>query len=203
MEKLMRYCVFINDEIGGLDANADDEGPWIFDPDHKIGLAKRQEAKEEKRLADGDMKPKHKTFQQVVVVQDDKERQSLDISTFNFWKKEPLSNEIPVTSAFDVWLRMKDLRQVDQETAWLIGLTVQNVEIYCDCVSVGGIDHANLDTTLVFKRLFAVGASKFIFVHNHPSGKPQPSKEDIETTRRLREIGKTIGIPLLQSVSWK
>jgi len=134
------------------------------------------------------------------VVQDHKERHSIDVGTFTFWKKEPLSGELPMTSAFDVWLRMKDLAKADQESAWIIGLNIQGIEIYCDCVSVGGINHANIDSKLVFKRLVSVGASKFIFVHNHPSGDPTPSREDIEVTNRLREIGETVGIPLLQSV---
>jgi DNA repair protein RadC len=151
--------------------------------------------------ADGDPKKANVIVKEgEKAIQDDKERQSLDISTFNFWKKEPLSNEIPVTSAFDVWLRMKDLRQVDQETAWLIGLNVQNVEIYCDCVSVGGINEVRVDTRIVFKRLLAVGASKFVFVHNHPSGDPTPSSEDVAFINLLGEIGKTVGIHLLQAV---
>ena len=39
MEPLKRYCVFVNENIGGLDAREDEECPWIFDPDHKIDVS--------------------------------------------------------------------------------------------------------------------------------------------------------------------
>ena len=39
-----------------------------------------------------------------------------------------------------------------------------------------------------------------IFLHNHPSGDPEPSREDIEITQRLSEVGKLIGIPCLDHI---
>jgi len=43
-------------------------------------------------------------------------------------------------------------------------------------------------------------AAAIIFVHNHPSGDPTPSKEDIEITRRLREAGEMMGVRVLDHV---
>ena len=43
-------------------------------------------------------------------------------------------------------------------------------------------------------------AAAVIFVHNHPSGDPTPSKEDIEITRRLREVGDVMGVRVLDHI---
>jgi DNA repair protein RadC len=48
----------------------------------------------------------------------------------------------------------------------------------------------------VFKTAIDHLAASVIVVHNHPSGNPEPSREDIEITRQLMESGKTLGIPL-------
>lgn len=52
----------------------------------------------------------------------------------------------------------------------------------------------------VFRPLIAEGAAAVIFVHNHPSGDPTPSRADIELTQRLREVGEICGIPVLDHV---
>jgi DNA repair protein RadC len=43
-------------------------------------------------------------------------------------------------------------------------------------------------------------AAAIVFVHNHPSGDPTPSKEDLEITRRLREVGELVGVRVLDHV---
>ena len=52
----------------------------------------------------------------------------------------------------------------------------------------------------VFKAAILNNASRIICLHNHPSGDPEPSKEDIEITRRLVEAGEIIGIEVLDHV---
>jgi len=52
----------------------------------------------------------------------------------------------------------------------------------------------------VFKTAIRESANSIIIGHNHPSGDPTPSREDIEVTKRLSEVGDVIGIPLLDSM---
>jgi DNA repair protein RadC len=52
----------------------------------------------------------------------------------------------------------------------------------------------------VFKEAVSSSAASVIFVHNHPSGDPEPSKEDIELTRRLVKAGEIIGIDVLDHI---
>ncbi|MEZ4364994.1 MAG: DNA repair protein RadC [Kofleriaceae bacterium] len=49
----------------------------------------------------------------------------------------------------------------------------------------------------VFRPLIRLGAAAVVVVHNHPSGDPTPSPEDVLLTRRLREVGELVGIPVL------
>ena len=52
----------------------------------------------------------------------------------------------------------------------------------------------------MFQGAILVGAVALIIAHNHPSGDPEPSLEDIEVTRRLHEAGKILGVPLLDHI---
>jgi DNA repair protein RadC len=63
------------------------------------------------------------------------------------------------------------------------------------------LTHGTLNASVVhprevFKAAIDNGAASIVVVHNHPSGNPEPSREDIEITRQLAEAGKVIGIPL-------
>ena len=52
----------------------------------------------------------------------------------------------------------------------------------------------------VYGPALRMSAAAVIVAHNHPSGDPEPSSEDIEVTRRLRDAGKLLGVPLLDHV---
>ena len=52
----------------------------------------------------------------------------------------------------------------------------------------------------VFRQAIRVAAAGLVLVHNHPSGDPEPSAEDLEVTRRLRRAGRLVGVPLLDHV---
>ncbi len=58
------------------------------------------------------------------------------------------------------------------------------------------MNHTPLYPREVVKRALDIGAVAIIIVHNHPSGDPTPSGEDIEMTRELKEAGRNIGITL-------
>lgn len=64
----------------------------------------------------------------------------------------------------------------------------------------GGAHGAALVPADVFRPLIRVGASALLLVHNHPSGDPTPSSEDIHLTEAVASIGDLIGIPLLDHV---
>jgi DNA repair protein RadC len=67
-------------------------------------------------------------------------------------------------------------------------------------VSQGTMDRALVHPRDVFGAAVREGASAVVIVHNHPSGDPSPSPEDINVTKRLAEAGTLVGIPLLDHV---
>jgi len=119
--------------------------------------------------------------------------------TFKFYVKEPAQKQV-IIRADDVWRRFRRLKKADQESAWIIGLDTKNKVIFCDMLFLGGIKASNVDPIIVFKRLLTVGATSFIFIHNHPSGNPEPSKEDIATTEKLKRGADILGLELVDSI---
>lgn len=69
-----------------------------------------------------------------------------------------------------------------------------------DCVSVGSLNQSIVHPREVFKTALLSSAAALILVHNHPTGDPSPSSEDITITRRLKEAGELLGIRVLDHV---
>ena len=67
-------------------------------------------------------------------------------------------------------------------------------------VSVGSLDSSIVHPREVFKEALTASAASVIFVHNHPSGDPEPSEDDIKLTKRLTDAGNILGIDVLDHV---
>jgi DNA repair protein RadC len=67
-------------------------------------------------------------------------------------------------------------------------------------ISVGGLNTNSIEAREVFRQAILEAASAIILVHNHPSGDPEPSAKDVETTKRLARAGRLIGIPVLDHI---
>ncbi len=67
-------------------------------------------------------------------------------------------------------------------------------------VTVGTLDASLVHPREVFKPAIIEGSSAVLLSHNHPSGNPEPSREDIQVTDRLTEAGKLIGISVLDHI---
>jgi DNA repair protein RadC len=62
--------------------------------------------------------------------------------------------------------------------------------------SVGGLAASIVEPRQVFKAAVLANAAALIVAHNHPSGNPEPSREDVKVTKQLVEAGKVMGIPI-------
>jgi len=92
------------------------------------------------------------------------------------------------------------LKGKKKEHFWVICLDTRNRLINCKPVSIGSLDTSIVHPREVFKEAVSSSAASVIFVHNHPSGDPEPSKEDIELTKRLVKAGEIIGIDVLDHI---
>lgn len=65
---------------------------------------------------------------------------------------------------------------------------------------IGNISSARVDVKQIFEETIKTGMSKFILVHNHPSGDATPSMQDIELTKRIEEGAKLLELQLLDHI---
>jgi len=79
-------------------------------------------------------------------------------------------------------------------------LSVKNQLLNIVEISKGSLDSNIVHPREVFKEAISASAASCIFIHNHPSGDPTPSEEDIQLTRRLKEAGEIIGIDVLDHI---
>ncbi|MFB5282208.1 DNA repair protein RadC [Peribacillus sp. Hz7] len=92
---------------------------------------------------------------------------------------------------------MEEMRFLTQEHFVCLYLNTKNQVLHKRTVFIGSLNASIVHPREVFKEAFRRSAASIICLHNHPSGDPAPSKEDIEVTKRLVECGKIIGIDLL------
>jgi DNA repair protein RadC len=87
-----------------------------------------------------------------------------------------------------------DMAHLTVERVRVLFLNTQNMLIHDEHVGDGSIDEAAIHLREVIRKAMDLGASALIIVHNHPSGSPQPSRADIEITKRIAEAGRLLGI---------
>jgi DNA repair protein RadC len=89
---------------------------------------------------------------------------------------------------------------VSQEVFFVIGVDIRNALLDVVEVARGSIAHVEVHPREVFRPLVRMAAAGGVLVHNHPSGDPTPSREDRAVTWRLREVGRLLGIPIIDHV---
>lgn len=110
----------------------------------------------------------------------------------------PKKRKVNVSSPKEVaHLFIEKMRYFKKEFFKVLLLNTKNEIIMIDEVSVGNLNSAIVHPREVFTNAIRKSASSVILVHNHPSGNPNPSSEDVETTKRLMEAGRIIGIEVL------
>lgn len=92
------------------------------------------------------------------------------------------------------------LKGKKKEYFLVLSLDTRNHPIDVQTVSIGSLDSSIVHPREVFKEAISSCAASVIFVHNHPSGDPEPSEEDIKLTKRLVEVGEIMGIEVLDHV---
>ncbi len=110
-------------------------------------------------------------------------------------KKTSMTSSVEAAAAF-----MDELRGLKKEHFCIALLNVKNELIVKETISVGGLNSSPAHPREVFAPAVKRGAHAVILAHNHPSGDPAPSREDIDLTNRLVKAGKTLGIVVLDHI---
>lgn len=82
----------------------------------------------------------------------------------------------------------------------VISLNTKNEFNNISRVSMGTLNSSLVHPREIFKMAIKTNANSILIAHNHPSGDPEPSREDIAITKRLREAGEILGIPILDHI---
>jgi DNA repair protein RadC len=95
---------------------------------------------------------------------------------------------------------MTDMSSLNQEHFVVLFLNVKNEILHKQTIFIGSLSSSIVHPREIFREAVKRSAASIIVAHNHPSGNPSPSPEDIEVTKRLIEAGSIMGIELLDHV---
>jgi DNA repair protein RadC len=110
-----------------------------------------------------------------------------------------LRNDVAARPVLANWQALLDYLRADMahlgvERVRVLHLNSRNMLIRDDHMGDGSIDQAAIYTREVIRRAIDLGSAALILVHNHPSGDPSPSRQDIDVTRQIIDAGKRLNI---------
>lgn len=111
------------------------------------------------------------------------------------WQSIQLTSPSSVADYF-----MEDLRHKEREQLILLLMNGKNKLLHETTLSKGTVNASLVSTREIFIEALRYQAVSVMLIHNHPSGDPTPSKEDILVTRRVKEAGNLIGISLIDHI---
>jgi DNA repair protein RadC len=110
--------------------------------------------------------------------------------------KEKIEKEVYIHTPSDVLKEVYHLKENKRENFVLLCLDARNKLIYKETVSIGTLTASLVHPREVFEPAIRAFAAQIVIVHNHPSGDPEPSEDDLMITKRLVAAGKIMGIEI-------
>lgn len=95
---------------------------------------------------------------------------------------------------------MEEMRHLKQEHFVALYLNTKNAILHKKTLFIGSLNASLVHPREVFKEALRYSSASIVCLHNHPSGQPDPSQEDIDVTKRLVSTGKMLGVELLDHV---
>jgi len=105
-----------------------------------------------------------------------------------------------IIDAKDAMAQLMDLREVKREHFVALYLNARNQLVHKETISMGTLNANLVHPREVLEPALKYSAANIMVAHNHPSGDPKPSEDDMEITKRLVEVGKIMGVELLDHV---
>ena len=128
---------------------------------------------------------------------------SINIYKIKMVKEDTVEYSNTIKSPADVAKLAREalgMHEMAEENCIILCLNTKNKITGVHTVSIGSLDTSIVHPREVFKAAMLNNASGIICLHNHPSGDPEPSREDIEVTRRLVNAGSILGIRVLDHI---
>jgi len=114
--------------------------------------------------------------------------------------KEKSEKEIYINSSEDAIKELAHIKENKKENFVVLYLDARNKLIYKETVSIGSLNANLVHPREVFEPAVRYLAAQIVLAHNHPSGDPEPSEDDLEITKRLIESGKILGIEVIDHI---
>jgi DNA repair protein RadC len=125
----------------------------------------------------------------------------LDVVSVRLVKDAPLMSGRPVTRPEDaVEILGEHLCQMDREIVCVLNLNSEGIPVNCHFASMGSLNSCMVHPREILKASILSNAAAIMLMHNHPSGKLQPSGEDTRMTDRMARICRDVEIPLLDHI---
>lgn len=122
-------------------------------------------------------------------------------SVMEIYRRRTQKREYKITQPRDASeYLMEELRYLKKEVLAVLYLNTKNIVICKEIVSMGSINSSIVHPREIFIGAVKNSSASIIVLHNHPSGNPEPSNEDISITHRLKDSGKLLGIELLDHI---
>ena len=120
----------------------------------------------------------------------------------SFWCHIPLVRDggTLIHTPKDAADEMVEIRDAAQEMFGVLYLNIRNRLLDKKIVTVGLLDHCLVHPREVFRHAIVSLSAGIVVCHNHPSGDPTPSAEDVRITRELIQTGKIVGIKVMDHI---
>jgi len=110
------------------------------------------------------------------------------------------TNLLVINTAKDAVAQLTDMRDLKKEHFVVLYLNAKNQLVHKETISMGTLNANLVHPREVFEPALKHSAAQIIAAHNHPSGDPKPSEDDMDLTKRLTEAGKMMGIEIMDHV---
>ncbi len=131
----------------------------------------------------------------------EEQKYGLDVVKIRLVKEDILGpDRIVDTPKAAVDVLCEELTDLDREVFCVINVRADQSVINMNFVSIGTINSAPCVPKDVFKSCILSNAAAVVMIHNHPSGRVQPSASDYDTTKQLVDAGKLLGIQVLDHI---
>lgn len=110
------------------------------------------------------------------------------------------TNNFKILGVEDVYKYLKEFVDEDREMFIVLGLSTKNTVLYREIVSVGILNASIVHPRETFKKAIMMSCDKIIIALHHPSGDPNPSSEDLEVKKIMKNAGDILSIKVLDFI---